>query len=77
MLHIIVLLYYPTYMFLPIISIFLLGVVGLCYLDQSSLIPLGTLHDPLLHVKLMLSFSIQVYFLPVPVVYRLDHTLYL
>ena len=76
MLHIIVLLYYPTYMFLPILSIFLLGIVGLCYLYQPSLLPFGTSHDPLLSVQLMLSFSIKVDFLPVPVVYRSDHTLY-
>ena len=77
MIHIKVLLYSPTYMFLPILSIFLLDIVMLCYLDQPYLIPLGKSNDPLLYVKLMLSFSIQEDFLPVPVVYMLDHNLYL
>ena len=46
-----------TYMFIPNISILcLLGIVGLFYLEQSSLLPLGTSHDTILSVQWILPF---------------------
>ena len=72
--HLIVLLYSPIYMFIPTLSICLLVIVIFCYLYQSSLLTLGNSHNPLMSVQLMLSFFIQVYFIPVPVLYRLYHT---
>ena len=66
----------PTSMFLPNISISLLGIVGLYYLKQSTLLSLGNSHDPVLYVQLMLSLYIQVDVQYMPVKYRLDHAFY-
>ena len=74
--HLIVLISPSTSMFIPTIYICLLDIVGFCYLNQSPLIPLGTLHDNILYIKLILLLYFQVDFLPVPVIYILDHILY-
>ena len=76
MLHMIVLLYSPTSIFLPTIYLRILGIVGFCYMEQSSLLPLGTSRDLLLSVQLMVSLSIQADIIIMPVVYGLDHTFY-
>ena len=76
MLNITVLLSSPTYMLLPTLSICFLCIVGLYSLKQSCLLPLITSHDNVLSTQFILSFSIQVDVLHVPVVYRFDHILY-
>ena len=65
-------------MFIPNISILcLLGIVGLFYLEQSSLLPLGTSHDTILSVQWILPFWTHVDVITVPVVYRSDQIFYL
>ena len=58
-------------------SICILVTVGLCYLDQLSLMPLGTSQNPLLSIKLRTSLSIKVDVITVPICYSLAQTLYL
>ena len=55
--------------FIPTLSVCFLVIVGFFYMDQSYLLTLGTSYYPLMYVQLMLSFSIEVDVLPVPVLY--------
>ena len=75
--HMTVLINYPTSMFLLIIYIFLLNSVLLFYLDKLYLAPLVTSHDPLLYIKLMTQFYVEVDVIPVTAFYRFYHTLYM
>ena len=67
----------PTSMFIPTLSVYILGIVRFCYLELSCLMLLDNSHDPLLSIKFILSLSIRLDALPVSVVYILYHTLYL
>ena len=72
MLHMIVLMSSTASMFLINISICLLVIIGFCSMDESSLRILDTSHYPLLSVELILSLSIQLDVILVPVLYRLN-----
>ena len=70
------LLSYPIYMFIPNISICIIVILGLCYMYQSALLILVTSHNLLLYVKFTLSFSTYMFVLSMPVLCKLNHTLY-
>ena len=76
LLHVLVLISYTTSTFLPTISICILVIVGFCYLEQYSMVTLGTSYDHLLSVQLILPLSIKFSVLPVTVFNSLYHTLY-
>ena len=67
----------PIYIFIPNISICIILILWLCYMYKSALLILVTSHNLHLHVKSMLSFSIYIVVLSIPILCKLDHTLYL
>ena len=76
-LRLIVLLYYPSSMFLSTLSRFLIFIVGFQSMDKSSLMNIGTSHDPLLSVQFILPLSVQLDVIHMPSIYILYHTSYL
>ena len=77
MILLIVVLSYPASIFIPNLYMCIIEIFGFCCLEPSSLLPIGTSHDPLMSVKLVLSLSIKLDGIPLFVLCRLYHTLYL
>ena len=70
------LIYSPISIFIPNISIFIIDLMVLCYMYQSSLMILGTSHNPLLSVQFMLSFSTHMVVLSMTLFCKWNHILY-